>query len=212
VLLQVDRASTHVDPAGAAAARSHFDRHHWLKLPQFLDSAVMERAQRALAGARFVEVRHTRVEPPSIDVCMEPNALSALLELLCNDPLVLRAVESLTGCSPLLRFDGFVYRLAPGTGHHHNWHNDVLQGRRVAMSINLDSARFEGGVLMIRERQTGRILEQVENRGTGDAVLFRIDLAFQHRVTAVTDGVKTAFAGWFRSEEPFRASLARGNR
>jgi hypothetical protein len=211
VLLQVDRAATHVDLAAAAAARLHFDRHHWLKLPQLLDSAMMEGVRRALARARFVEVRHTRVEPPSIDVCMEPSALSAMLELLCNDPAVLRAVESLTGCAPLVRFDGFVYRLAPGTGHHHNWHNDVLQGRRVAMSINLDHAPFEGGVLMIRERDTRRIVEQVENRGTGDAVLFRIDPAFQHRATAVTRGVKTAFAGWFRSEEPLRESLARGN-
>lgn len=211
MLLRVDRASTHVDLAGAAAARSHFDRHHWLKLPQFLDPAMIARVQRELARARFVEVRHIRVEPPSIDVCMEPNALSAMLELLCNDPVVLRAVESLTGCSPLLRFDGFVYRLAPGTGHHHNWHNDVLQGRRVAMSINLDSAPFEGGMLMIRQRDTGRIVEEIENKGAGDAVLFRIDPAYQHRATAVTQGVKTAFAGWFRSEEPLRESLARGN-
>lgn len=46
------------------------------------------------------------------------------------------------------------------------------------------------------------------NTGPGDAALFRIDPALQHRATAVTRGTKTAFAGWFRSEAPLRAALA----
>jgi hypothetical protein len=210
MVLQIDRAATHFDPPRGAGARAHFDRHHWVKLPRVLDGPMLRHVQCALARATFVEVRHTRVNPPSIDVCMTPNALSGMLELLCNDGAVLRAVESLTGCVPLVRFDGFVYRLGPGAGHHHNWHNDVLQGRRVAMSINLEPAPCDGGVLMIRERESGRVIEHVENTGAGDAVLFRIDSAFQHRATPVTRGVKTAFAGWFRSEQPFRASLAEG--
>jgi predicted 2-oxoglutarate/Fe(II)-dependent dioxygenase YbiX len=78
------------------------------------------------------------------------------------------------------------------------------------MSINLEAQPYEGGALMIRERESERVIEQIENTGAGDAVLFRIDPAFQHRATAVTRGVKTAFAGWFRSEEPLRACLARG--
>jgi hypothetical protein len=210
VLLRIDRAAAHVDLTRVDLARSHFDRHHWVKLPHLLDGPMLRDVQRDIARATFVEVRHTSVTPPSIDVCMEPNALSAMLELLCNDPAVLGAVESVTGCGPLVRFNGFVYRLTPGTGHHHNWHNDVLQGRRVAMSVNLEPAPYEGGVLMIRDRNSERVIAEVENAGAGDAVLFRIDRAFQHRATPVTRGVKTAFAGWFRSEEPLRASLARG--
>jgi len=208
MLLQIDRAATHFDLPRAADARAHFDRHHWVKLLKLLDGSMLRHVQRELARATFVEVHHTSVTPPSIDVCMEPNALSGLLELLCNDSGVLRAVESLTGCAPLVRFNGFVYRLTPGTGHYHNWHNDVLHGRRVAMSINLEAEPYEGGVLMIRERE--HLIEQVDNTGAGDAVLFRIDPMFQHRAAPVTRGVKTAFAGWFRSEDPLRASLARG--
>jgi 2OG-Fe(II) oxygenase superfamily len=210
MLLQVDRASTHFDGGAAAAARTHVHRHHWLKLPHFLDGSTLEHIHRELARASFMEVHHTSVTPPSVDLCMEPSALSGMLELLCNDPAVLRAVESLTGCAPLVRFSGFVYRLTPATGHHHHWHNDVVRGRRVAMSLNLGPTPYAGGVLMIRERDSRRILEHVENRGTGDAVLFRIDDLLQHRAAAVTQGTKTAFAGWFRSEEPLRASLARG--
>ena len=181
-----------------------------MKLPQLLGGAMLERVQSELGRARFVDVHHTSVTPPSIDLCMEPNPLSALLELLCNDPPMLRAVESVTGCAPLVRFSGFVYRLHAATRHHHNWHNDVVHGRRAAMSINLGASPYEGGVLMIRERASERVVEEVENTGPGDAVLFRIESLLQHRATPVTRGVKTAFAGWFRSEEPLRASLARG--
>jgi len=210
MLLRIERAAAHVDLMRAREARGHFDRHHWLKLPRLLDGPLLRQVQREIARATFVEVRHASVIPPSIDVCMTPNALSAMLELLCNDPAVLRAVESMTSCGPLVRFNGFVYRLSPGAGHHHNWHNDVVHGRRVAMSINLEPEPYDGGILLMRERDTERVVAEVENTRAGDAVLFRIDPAYQHRATPVTRGVKTAFAGWFRSEEPLRASLARG--
>jgi hypothetical protein len=211
MLLRIARAAAQVDLSCAAAARGHFDRHQWLKLPNLLDGPMLDYVQREISRATFVEVWHTSVTPPSVDVCMTPNALSAMLELLCNDPAVLGAIESATGCGPLVRFNGFVYRLTPDAGHHHNWHNDVLQGRRVAMSINLGPEPYDGGVLMIRERGTERVIAEVENTGAGDAVLFRIDPALQHRATPVTRGIKTAFAGWFRSEQPLRASLARGD-
>ena len=209
--LQIDRSATIVDASGdRSAARGHFDRHHWIRIPQLLSAAMRRDVRRALAAATFVEVRHTGVNPPSVDVCMEPNALSAMLELLCNDPVLLRAIEALTGAAPLVRFSGFVYRLTPAAGHHHNWHNDVVHERRVAMSINLEAEPYDGGVLQIRERESGRIIEEVTNTGAGDAILFRIDPALQQRATAVTRGTKTAFAGWFRSAAPLRAALAEG--
>jgi hypothetical protein len=164
--------------------------------------------QDGIRRATFTEVIHRGVTPPSIDVCMDPNATSALLELLCNDAALFGAIEAVTGCAPLTRFSGFVYRLSPGIGHHHNWHNDMIQSRRVAMSVNLEPAPYEGGVLQIRRRENEAIIAEVENVGAGDAILFRIDTALQHRVTAVTSGVKTAFAGWFRSAPSLRDDLA----
>jgi predicted 2-oxoglutarate/Fe(II)-dependent dioxygenase YbiX len=84
----------------------------------------------------------------------------------------------------------------------------MIQNRRVAMSVNLEPAPYEGGVLQIRRRENEAIIAEVENVGAGDAILFRIDAALQHRVTAVTSGVKTAFAGWFRSAPSLRDDLA----
>ena len=207
-MLHLSRDVARWDPAGAVAARVHFETHHWIKLEGLISGPLLAQIQHAIGTARFSEVVHRGVSPPSVDVCMDPNPTSALLELLCNDPTVLAAVEAITGCSPLTRFSGFVYRLSPVSGHHHNWHNDLIQERRVAMSVNLEPKPYDGGVLQIRVRETEAIIAQVHNVGAGDAVLFRISAALQHRATPVTAGVKTAFAGWFRSAPSLREELA----
>jgi len=65
------------------------------------------------------------------------------------------------------------------------------------LSINLGPDHYEGGVLEMRDRPSGRILGAAPNPTPGDAVIFALDASLQHRVTRVTSGVKTAFAGWF---------------
>lgn len=211
--LHINRRGTRFSPGADAItrARAWFDEHHWLKLPRLIDGSLLADVQAGVRRGTFVEVSHAHVMPPSVDVCMEPNSCSAMLELLCNDPSLLKAIEALTGCNPLRRFSGFVYRLVPGVGHHHNWHNDVLDGRRVAMSINLEPEPYAGGALQMRERESGKVIEQVTNENPGDAVIFRIDPAFQHRVLPVSAGVKTAFAGWFRSSDPLVEALRAGH-
>ena len=208
-MLEVSRHGTRVDEAAIPAARAHFESHHWVKVPRLLAPPLLAEAQRAIRTARFVETIHQGVSPPSVDVCMEPHPATALVELLCNDAALFAAVAAVTGCGPLTRFSGFVYRLSPGIGHHHNWHNDMVQNRRVAMSINLEADPYDGGLLLIRRRDEAAVLAEVDNVGAGDALLFRIDAALQHRATEVTAGVKTAFAGWFRSGPSLRDDLAR---
>jgi hypothetical protein len=207
-VIQVSRDAARWDGTVAERGRQQFDAHHWLRLPAFLAPPVLADLQRAIRTARFVETVHEGVSPPSVDVCMEPHPAAALLELLCNDPVVFAAVEAVTGCAPLTRFSGFVYRLSPDKGHHHHWHNDLVHDRRVALSVNLEPEPYEGGVLQIRRRDSGEIIERVENVRPGDAILFRIDAALQHRATPVTAGIKTAFAGWFRSGPSLRDALA----
>lgn len=207
-MIQIARETARWEPAAVREARAHFEARHWVKLRGFVAGPLLARVQDGIRRATFTEVFHRGVSPPSVDVCMDPNPTAALLELLCNDTVLFTAVEAATGCAPLTRFSGFVYRLSPGTGHHHNWHNDMIQNRRVAMSVNLEPAPYEGGVLQIRRRESEEILAEVENVGAGDAILFRIDATLQHRATAVTAGVKTAFAGWFRSAPSLREELA----
>lgn len=209
MMLQLQRRGTVYERTETelAAAREHYDRCHWIKLPQFLSPDLFAEIQRRLASARFHERRHTAVVPPSIDLCMEANSISAMLELITNDRALLDAVSEMTRCAPLARFSGSVYRLTPGLGHHHEWHDDVSRNRVAAMSINLSPAPYSGGVLQLRDRETERMLDEVENTGPGDAILFRVSPDLQHRAIEVTEGLKTAFAGWFRTVSPFIDSV-----
>ena len=99
--------------------------------------------------------------------------------------------------------------MVPGGGHYDSWHGDEGFDRMVAMSVNLSSKPYEGGVLQIRDNNTAGILHEVANTGFGDAILFRIGPGLTHRVTTVEGSLpKTAFAGWFRSR-PFYRDLVR---
>jgi hypothetical protein len=206
--LQVAKSATLVRPGDAEclALRAGFDARHWVRLPGVLESRLLAEVQARVAEAEFVERTHADVDPPSIDSRMVPNAASALLELAFNDPAVFRTVEAITGCQPVARFGGFVYRLSPRHGQH-QWHDDLADGRMVAMSVNLGPAAYEGGLLELRERASETMLDRVANSEPGDAVLFRIDAALQHRIAPLTGGIKTAFAGWYCGGEAYLARL-----
>ena len=51
---------------------------------------------------------------------MIPNTLAPPLEFAFNDPSIFRVIEQITGCPPIARFGGFVYRLSPLHGHRHH--------------------------------------------------------------------------------------------
>ena len=69
---------------------------------------------------------------------------------------------------------------------------------------------YTGGVFQLRRRGCAEILTETPNTGPGDAILFRIDDQFEHRITDVEGTVaKTAFAGWFVSEPDFVELLMR---
>jgi hypothetical protein len=71
------------------------------------------------------------------------------------------------------------------------------------MSVNLSLRGYEGGIFQLREWSSKRILAEIANTGWGDATLFRISAELEHQVTEVTgEQPKTAFAGWFKSEDP----------
>ena len=117
--------------------------------------------------------------------------------MLLNDPAVYRDIEAITGCDPISHFVGLLYRMIPEQGHEHQWHSDLIGDRMIALSVTLGPDDYEGGTLELRDRPSGRILDATPNPAPGDAVIFALDPSLQHRVTRVTAGAKTAFAGWF---------------
>jgi len=204
-MLQISRTGTRVDATEAeiAETRSHLDRHHWVKLPRVLAPELLADVQARLARAEFIETAHPGVVPPSLDLCMVPSALSGLLELVFNDAAVFDLVERVTGCDSIARFGGFIYRLTATYGQGHHWHNDLVESRIVAMSVNLGPGTYEGGLLELRDRGSKQVFDRVPNVGNGDALLFRLHETLQHRACPVTAGVKTAFAGWYFGEESY---------
>jgi hypothetical protein len=191
--------------------RAAFQRANWIRLPALVDDAVLRRIDARLLGSAFAEMRHDGVGAGSADLRLLGPAASELLVLLCNDPAVLRGIEDITGCAPLTRFNGSIYRMLPEAGHRQEWHDDLVDGRLVTLSVNLSTSNYDGGVLEIRDRRTRLPVARIPNTGKGDAVLFKLDSSLEHRVTPVTAGVKTAFAGWFRRGTPLGEELRRGS-
>jgi hypothetical protein len=175
--------------------RDHFSREHWVLLKEFLCPELLDIVQRQLSRAKW----HSHVSEDGTEFTLDDPPTLGLLLFLLNSPELLNAITIVTGCSPLDNFHGRVYRMSSGPSHHNHWHSDMIDQRRVAMSLNLGDRVFSGGALQLRARGTTTILATVANTGLGDALLFRISDELRHRVDDVVGPVaKTACAGWFR--------------
>lgn len=182
------------DPSQLAAARRHFADTQAIVLQQLLDPSLLADVRARLAGASFVERVH---DASGIEACMPHNDVVWLLRFVLQEPSWLAWIADLTGSGPLDVAEARVYRFAPGTGHHHDWHDDWSGRRRLGLSINLSDGMFEGGRLQIRDCATGRVTADIANTGPGDGVIFRLSEQTEHRVLPVTgDHPRTVLAGW----------------
>lgn len=178
--------------------RREFDRHDCLRLPKLLEPGLLQILQQQIAQTEFRVKVHGAV---GTDLRMADSATTHLLHFLVNDRRFFEIVQEITGGGRIGNFKGRVYRIVPGAGHQDSWHSDRVDHRMIALSINLSTEVSSGGVLQIRNRHSGQILHQVTNVGFGDAILFRIAEHLEHRQTDLEGTVvKTAFAGWFRSQ------------
>ena len=208
-MLQISRSGVVFSGSEAdiARARTDYEQQDWVRLPAILDREVFEIAQAQLGASQFEEKTANLYR----ELTVANNALPFALLLLLNNPRLFRLIEEITGCGHIGCFRGRIYRIVPGANHHVEWHTDLNGTRLVALSVNLNSEPYEGGVLSIREAATERILCELTNSGFGDAILFRIDERLQHRVSDVEGTVaKTALAGWFESAPDYRTLLAGG--
>ena len=197
-MIRLTRLGVEADAEEIARCRHDFDRQHWVKLPQLLEPSLLAFVLDGLDSVGWTEV--------SEDFYAEAQPLDGpamhLLMFLANSPGFLDLAQGLTGCGPFSWFDGRVYRMTPAGGHHDNWHSDWGGGRRVALSLNLSRAPYEGGDLHLRSVQQPETPVEVTNPQAGDAILFRLGEDLVHRVSRVTGTQsKTAFAGWFNDAE-----------
>jgi hypothetical protein len=178
-------------------ARRAFAVNHCLRLERFVQAELLAVVQQALAVAPFYDRTHDGI---GTELCLSEGPLSAALEFLWNSPALSFAIDRITGCGPIGCFEGRVYRMLPAEGHYDSWHSDVGEDRRIAMSVNMSMARYEGGVTELRRVDEEAPFHRIANTGLGDAIIFQIDPALRHQVTKVTAcEAKTAYAGWFRT-------------
>jgi Coenzyme PQQ synthesis protein D (PqqD)/2OG-Fe(II) oxygenase superfamily len=191
------RAAELAVPAGTELdrVRQEFSRRHCVVLRGLLPNPTATEIARRVESADFYRLEHKGI---GVEASMNANATLAWLLLMVNDNRMRAAVETISGSGPLGHFDGRVYRLEPSSEHFDSWHSDLVDDRRVAMSINLGTEAYEGGSLEIRDRRTGTTTE-ARNAEVGDALLFELGEHLEHRVLPVTgDTPRTVFAGWFK--------------
>lgn len=187
--------------------RRQFDQQHYVRLAELLEPRLLNLIQLGIKQAEFQERIHEKIGSNK-ELCMRSNLTVGLLHFLINSQSLFEVIQKVTGCEQIGSFEGRVYRVIPGYGHHDAWHSDMVDHRMVAMSINLSEDLYAGGILQIRDRQSGQIVHQAANTGFGGAILFRLADHLEHRVTEVEGTApKTAFAGWFKSQPDFLSLL-----
>jgi hypothetical protein len=188
--------------ADVGALGAEFDRQHYVLLPQFIEPSLLAILERSVQQGAFVDRTHKGI---GTELCLVPGIATSALQLLFNDPALLEVVTRIADGDPVRCFDGRVYRMAAGAGHHDSWHSDAGEDRCVGMSVNLSPEGYDGGVLEIRNASSAETNWTVPNVGFGSAVMFRISPALRHRVGTIRGArARTAYAGWFRSSPDFQ--------
>ena len=179
--------------------RSHFYKHHYARLPGFLDQELLRQLTQDIEKAGTYRVNDRDGSESTID----ENPATATFLFLMNDPYLLRVIEKITNLKPLGCFMGRCYQMNASRKDKMRWHDDLVDDRRVAISVNVSPRVYQGGVLKIRSSRTKKVLEEVPNFGHGDAVIFRIAPDLEHCVSPVEGSApKIAFTGWFHSRAP----------
>jgi hypothetical protein len=196
--VQLTSAPARRDPE---ALRVDFERQHAVVLRSFLDEPEREWIRRELEVAEF---RPNTIEATGkTELLMRPNGVSALLLFKLCDPETFALVESVTGCARIGDFRGRTYRMVPGAGHVSPWHDDAVQERLAAFTVNLSPEPYEGARLQIKRAADDEIVTEIGELGFGDAVVIQISRDYQHRNSPLLGTApKTSYAGFFYPWQP----------
>lgn len=199
-MIQLTHTGLTVDGQGLGALRAEFSAVHCVRLPQLLAPSLLRFVQQRLEQGRWQTKSYPDVgEEYSLDDLPGLN----LLHFVANLPDFRNLIQEITGCSPLRRFEGRIYRMTAAAGHYDHWHDDTVGSRLVGMSLNLSPRPFRGGLFQLREYKSERMLAEIANTEPGSALIFRIAEHLQHRISDMEgDEPKTAFAGWFLPDLP----------
>lgn len=200
IAVQIQRKGLVIDQAQVGKLSAQFRDAHWVRLPQLLEPSILDFVQARLDNSQWESMSHGKIGEEYITNDLPT---TSLLHFVMNRPKFRAIVEEISCCKGLQWFRGRVYRMIAGAGHHDNWHSDIAYSNEIGMSLNLSRDLFRGGLFMLREGDSKRVLARVANTGPGDALIFRISPDLHHRISDLEgEEPKTAFAGWFKSSLP----------
>ena len=189
--------------------RLEYARQHYLILPRLIEPELLDAIADRVETAPYQTNDHDGL---ALELVMDDISTVALLNFLMNRPEFLRQMERVLGLRQIGRVSGHVYRMTSTDGHYQHWHNDILDRRMAALSLNLtrEKYRYRGGSLQMRYSNSESILHELHNSGFGDALVFRISRKLQHRVMPIEgETPKVAYAGWFRWGTTYHENLRR---
>lgn len=123
-------------------------------------------------------------------------------QLLFNNKELFAGLEKITGCGPIGNFVGRIHR-SEEDEHEIKWHDDNTDTRLLAMTLGLDTERYTGAEFQMREKEGQKITRELGQIEAGDAIIFKIDPALEHRLAPMKSGRRTVGVGWFRGEPDF---------
>jgi len=195
--------------------RDKFTEQQLLRLPQLIEPAILKRVLEQIDKSEFFSVKYTNdVGVLGEETRVSPDSLAIrMMSMLLNNPSLFQVIQQITNCPQIRSYLGRIRRELPNTGQHLSWHNDPDPKRLIAISINLSTEPYSGGLFQMREKASKRILAEIANTGLGDAVIFQVCPDYEHRTNPVEGSVaRTTCAGWFYSEPDFLTLLLKGQK
>jgi len=189
-------------PTGASVSGSleplaeEFARSHMVSLPGFLDDRFCALLQAAETSSGFV--RDTVEGLGNREVEMPLRRTSALL-LALRGKTVLEWARTVTRDPDICDVGGNLVRTWPDPQDKLDWHDDGLTQTRVAaLTIRLGTEPYDGGAFEFRAKKFPHDVSSHMHLRPGDALLFTVNPAFEHRVVPLqSGGPRTMFTGWF---------------
>jgi hypothetical protein len=182
------------------AARAGFAQTHALECREALAPALLALLIRQLDQGSFEPQIVEKIGDREIE-CGSRAGAGVMLALKRRN--LLDWLERATGCGPLGAVTGVVTQARAGAPHQLGWHDDREDARRkLAVTINLGTAPYEGGLFEIRRKKTHEPLFEHRHTEPGTALIFQVSPDIQHRIHPITaGGPRRIFAGWFLGAE-----------
>jgi hypothetical protein len=198
ILLGPGGAIVDDDPQVADLWSAQFGLQHAAYFPDFLNPDLGDIITKICQSASFAAEYVCGVGDRQIEVS---DRAGAALSLALRDRPLLAWLSRVAGRGDVTTASGSVARLAAGTADALDWHDDRVEGRRLAITIDLSTQVFEGGAFEMRRKGCGDPLFVHTPSRFGSALIFQVRSDLEHRVLPVTSGgPRTTFSGWFLAE------------